>query len=45
MQFNVNDSVVKMLEIIANNKSLQVLIALIVLLHELPDLITAIRWW
>ena len=45
MQFNVNESVVKMLEIIANNKSLQALILLIVLLVKLPDLITAIRWW
>ncbi|WAR42935.1 hypothetical protein [Methylomonas rapida] len=45
MQFNVNNGVVKMLEIIANHKSLQVLIALFILLHELPDLIAAIRWW
>lgn len=45
MQFNVNDSVVKMLEVIANNKSLQVLIGLIVFLVILPDLVAAARWW
>ena len=42
MQFNVNDSVVKMLELIAQCRPLQALIVLITLIVQLPDILRAL---
>lgn len=42
MQFNVNESVVKMIEILANNKSLQILIVVLAVIVRMPEIITAL---
>jgi len=42
MQFNVNDGVVKMLEILANSRALQILIVILALIIQLPAILRSI---
>lgn len=42
MQFNVNESVVKMLDVLAKSRSLQVLIVLLTLIAQLPAILRSI---
>ena len=41
MQFNVNDGVVKMLELLASNKSLQAFIVILAIIIKSSDIISA----
>lgn len=43
MQFNVNEGVVKMLEVLASNKSLQLFIIVVTVLIRLPEIIAALK--
>lgn len=52
MNFNVNHGVVKMLELIDKSDTLIYKLAVIaralivaIFIYQLPDIITAIRWW
>ena len=42
MQFNVNESVVKMLEVLARHKSIQILIIAVVAIIKLPEILMAL---